>query len=62
MSAPINRDMTPHEIRVAGRAWYERQMLVLEKAHGTWWPANREWISEHLRDQLRERLEDLGWR
>lgn len=54
--------MTPAQVLEKARAWYDRQMLVLEKSHGDSWPQNRDWISAYLREELRQRLIARGWR
>ena len=55
-------DLTPDEIRAQAKAWYQRQIDVLSKAHGESWEANREWVEDYLKEELRQRLEARGWR
>lgn len=54
--------LTPAQVLELARAWYERQMLLLEKCHGSDWPEHRDWISAYLREELRQRLIARGWR
>ena len=54
--------MTAAEVKVAAQRWYERQLQQAEAAHGARWPANREWIEDYLRTELRMRLAARGWR
>lgn len=52
----------PAEIRAAARAWYQRQLAILAEVHGRQWPEQRAWIESYLQQELRQRLEAIGWR
>jgi hypothetical protein len=52
----------PRETLALAHAWYARQMARLEKRHGPRWPANRDWLSDYLYEELRQRLLQLQWR
>lgn len=53
---------TPEQILALAQAWYRRQVEILRTAHGTSWPAHREWITDYLRQEVRQRLIARGWR
>jgi hypothetical protein len=53
---------TPAEMRERAEAWFNRQVELLAKAHGSSWPAHRLWVEGYLREEIRERLIALGWR
>ena len=55
-------NLSPQEIKREAAEWYARQLALLEKAHGSSWPAHREWIEAYLREELREHLLARGWR
>lgn len=44
----------PAALLPQARAWFDRQLVQLEKAHGPHWPANREWLVDYLNAELRE--------
>ena len=54
--------MTPDQVRAAAKAWYAKQIETLRECHGREWPQHREWIEAYLREQLRQRLIERGWR
>lgn len=54
--------LTPDELKARARVWYERQIEIISKAHGTSWPEHKEWIEDYLGEEIRQRLWDLGWR
>lgn len=56
------KQMTPAQMLAAAEDYYARQMVLLEKCHGTSWPERREWISDYLKEELRQRLIARGWR
>lgn len=65
MSSRVDKsttELTPEQIRVEARRWYERQVAVLQACHGKRWPDVQEWLEGYLREQLRQRLMELGWR
>lgn len=64
MSATADREqqLTPEQVLEMARAWYERQMLLLEKCHGPCWPEHRDWIAAYVREEVRQRLIAKGWR
>jgi hypothetical protein len=53
---------TPAQIREMSRAWFDKQVEILKKAHGARWPEHEEWLTAYLREELRERLVAIGWR
>jgi len=53
---------TPAEIKAKAQAWFDRQIEIISKAHGDSWPAHRDWIEAHLKQEIRERLIARGWR
>jgi hypothetical protein len=53
---------TPQQIRELSEKWFARQIEIISKAHGDSWPEHREWIEDYLKEELRERLEAIGWR
>jgi len=56
------RPPSPAEVQALARAWYERQIELLAKCHGTNWPLYQEWLESYLKEQVRQRLIALGWR
>lgn len=62
LSKTIDKPMSPGEIRQRAQAWYDRQIEIISKAHGSSWPQHKDWVDDYLREQLRDRLHELGWR
>lgn len=62
LAKTIDTPMSPGEIRQRARAWYDRQIEIIAKAHGSSWPEHKEWIDAYLQEEIRQRLWDLGWR
>ncbi|KRC11514.1 hypothetical protein ASE11_19085 [Hydrogenophaga sp. Root209] len=58
----IAKTMSHEEMVTAGEAWYQKQLAILEKAHGPSWPAHREWLEDYLKEELRLRFIANGWR
>ncbi|MGI4778019.1 MAG: hypothetical protein ACRYGA_07850 [Janthinobacterium lividum] len=58
----VGEKLTHSEIRQRAKAWYERQIEIIAKAHGDSWPTHRDWIDSYLKEEIRQRLWDLGWR
>lgn len=54
--------LTPEQIKQRAQEWYERQIAVISKAHGSSWPQHRAWIEDYLKEELRQCLIELGWR
>lgn len=52
----------PAEVLAKAEAWYAQQLAILAQCHGHRWPEHREWVEAYLREQLRQRLIDRGWR
>ena len=59
---PNPKGLTHEQIRQEAEAWYQRQLAILEKAHGKHWPEHRAWLEDYLKQSLRERLIACGWR
>ena len=53
---------TPEEIRQRAERWYARQIEILREIHGVHWERNRAWLEAYLKEDLRERLREIGWR
>lgn len=62
LAKTIDTPMSPGEIRQRARAWYDRQIEIIAKAHGPSWPEHKAWIDDYLQEEIRQRLWDLGWR
>jgi hypothetical protein len=62
LAQTINAALTPAEMRQQAQAWYEDQIETISQAHGPSWPEHRGWIDAYLREEIRQRLLDLGWR
>ncbi|RYG57331.1 MAG: hypothetical protein EON56_02660 [Alphaproteobacteria bacterium] len=62
LSQSIKGKLSREEVLARARAWYTRQLNVISKAHGSSWPEHREWVEAYLKEEIRERLYDLGWR
>jgi len=56
------KTMSHEEMAAAGEAWYQRQLVILEKAHGESWPEHRAWLEDYLKEELRQRFIANGWR
>lgn len=54
--------LQPAEVLAKAEAWYEAQLAILARCHGPRWPQHRDWIEAYLREQLRQRLIERGWR
>lgn len=54
--------MTPADVLAMAEVWYQRQLELLARCHGDRWPEHRDWIEAYLREQLRQRLIERGWR
>lgn len=52
----------PAEVLVLAEAWYRQQMTKLEAKHGTAWRDHQAWVGDQLRELLRQRLVERGWR
>lgn len=57
-----HQPLTPAQIRARTAEWYDRQIAVIALAHGSSWPEHRDWIESYLKQEIRERLLELGWR
>jgi hypothetical protein len=62
MGAVSTDTLTPAQVLERARAWYARQMLLLEQCHGDSWSRHCDWCSAYLREELRQRLIARGWR
>ncbi len=62
MTARTEQNLTPAEVRSRAEAWHARQIAIIAKAHGSSWPKHKEWIEDHLKEEIRQRLHALGWR
>lgn len=51
--------LTPAQLRERAERWFEREMAIAERAHGARWPEHRDWVADYLRQEIRERLQDL---
>ena len=49
-------------IHAQAQAWYESQMAKAERSFGPLWPTFKDWVSDYVRTELRERLIARGWR
>ena len=55
------KQLTPAETLALAEAWYMRQMSVLAQCYGPRWPEFRDWISDYLHEEIRQRLKARGW-
>lgn len=53
---------TPAQVRAAAKQWFERQLALLQRQHGSRWPEHEQWLRDYLAQQLRSRLVERGWR
>lgn len=44
----------PPELLPRVRVWFAREVRALERAHGSHWPARKDWLACHLRAELRD--------
>lgn len=58
-AGPIELDETdiPLQLQERARAWFTREVKQLERCHGDHWPANKDWLVDYLRAELRELVE-----
>lgn len=61
-AATESKPQTPAEIRALAAAWYQQQIARTEKCLGTFWPEHREWIESYLKEELKQKLIERGWR
>lgn len=54
--------LSPAEMRERASAWFDQQVEILARIHGPSWPEHKEWLEAYLREELRLRLIELGWR
>jgi hypothetical protein len=62
LAKTISTPMTPGEIKQRARLWYDRQIEIISKAHGPSWPEHKDWVDSYLKEEIRQRLWDMGWR
>lgn len=53
---------TAAELQALAAAWFKRQMERAKSAHGSRWDEHKEWVADYLREQVRQRLRQRGWR
>lgn len=49
-------------MKAAAEAWYARQLDRLRRVHGTRWSFVEDWLKAYLREQIRQRAIERGWR
>jgi hypothetical protein len=54
----LDEQNIPPELLAQARAWFARQMALLERAHRERWPANRDWLVDYLNAEVQERLSE----
>lgn len=52
----------PTDLLAIADEWYRRQLAKLEAKHGPAWKEHRSWVEAYLRELLRQRLLERGWR
>lgn len=52
----------PADVLAVADEWYRRQLAKLEARHGVAWKDHQHWLDAYLREQLRQRLLERGWR
>jgi hypothetical protein len=57
-----SRTLTREEIHQRAQAWFAREMDAAQKAQGAAWPQHQEWVADYLRQEIRQRLQAIGWR
>jgi hypothetical protein len=55
-AGPVELDEAyiPQDLRPRARSWFAAQVRALERSHGPHWAANRAWLLDYLRAELRE--------
>lgn len=62
-SAPQMRDAeTAQQVRANAEIWFRRQVDLIRRSMGAYWPAHKSWVVDYLRQEVRQRLIDRGWR
>lgn len=59
-AAPVQHSTA--QILAFAESWFARQLVKAQAAHGPAWPQHREWVTEYLREEVRQRLLARGWR
>jgi hypothetical protein len=47
----------PADLLPQARAWFDREMVRLEKVHGEKWPDHRDWLADYLNAEIAERVQ-----
>jgi hypothetical protein len=53
---------TPAEIRAKAQRWFDAQVEISRKSLGSDWPKHEAWVIAYLKEELRDRLIERGWR
>jgi hypothetical protein len=53
---------TSAEIQAEAEAWYSRQLDSLRTRLGPAWTEHGAWVCDYLRQEIRQRLVERGWR
>lgn len=53
---------TAEQVRAKAEAWFRRQIETCRLALGTSWPEHKGWVTDYLRQEVRQRLIARGWR
>jgi hypothetical protein len=58
----VREQLTPGEVRAKAEEWYSRQVQILSECHGRNWSSVAPWLESYLREEIRQRLIERGWR
>jgi hypothetical protein len=50
------------QIRAEAQVWYDKQVALCQRVLGSRWPELEGWITDYLKQELRDRLIARGWR
>lgn len=49
-------------VRELAQRWFERELEIAKRAHGDRWPEHEAWVRSYVKEEVRQRLLERGWR
>jgi hypothetical protein len=59
LAQALKEALTPGEMRQQARAWYDRQIEIISKAHGSSWPEHKDWIDAYLQEENQQNISKI---
>ncbi len=50
------------EVQAQAEAWFRQQIERARARQGARWDEHKAWVADYLREQVRQRLRQRGWR